>query len=135
MLCVTSESELFWNRRDWTVRNVYTIGIWIQLHFNKNSMKILIKNSTFDLQWIAWIIRTSTVIIKKNKNVHLNSESLSELKNSKNEVSLRLYLKKARFIEEMIYSSNLHHLPLKMFKVFVAIVDNFNKHFFFVRQS
>ena len=103
--------------------------------FQQKFHEILIKNSTFDLQWIAWIIRTSTVIIEKNKNVHLNSEPLSELKNSKNEVSLRLYLKKARFIEEMIYSRNLHHLPLKMFKVFVAIVGNFNRHFFFVRQS
>ena len=36
---------------------------------------------------------TSTCIIKENKNPHLNSKSLSELKNSETEVILKLYLK------------------------------------------
>ena len=32
---------------------------------------------------------------------------------------------------EMIYTGNLHHLPLRMVKVFLVIVDNFNLQFFF----
>ena len=35
---------------------------------------------------------------------------------------------------ETIYAGNLHHLPLRMLKVFLVIVDNFNLQFFFVRQ-
>ena len=56
-------------------------------------------------------MRASTFIISKIKNPHLHSESLSELENSEIEVSLKLYLKKPRFIEETSYSGNLHHLP------------------------
>ena len=39
------------------------------------------------------VMRTSSFIIKKIKNPHLNFDSLIELKNSKIEVSLKLYLK------------------------------------------
>ena len=35
---------------------------------------------------------------------------------------------------ETIYTGNLHHLPLRMLKVFLVIVDNFNLQFFFVSQ-
>ena len=35
---------------------------------------------------------------------------------------------------EKIYTGNLHHLPLRMLKVFLVIIDNFNLQFFFVRQ-
>ena len=35
---------------------------------------------------------------------------------------------------ETIYTGNLHYLPLRMLKVFLVIVDNFNLQFFFVRQ-
>ena len=97
-------------------------------------MKILIKNSTFDLPWNYLKLCEYRLSLLK-KTPHLNSESPSELKNSKTEVSLKLYLKKPQFIKETIYSRNLHHLPLRMLKAFVAIADNFNRHFFFVRQS
>ena len=40
-------------------------------------------------------------------------------------------LKKPRFMVEMIYTGNLHHLSLRMVKVFLVIVDNFNLQFFF----
>ena len=39
------------------------------------------------------VMRTSSFIIKKIKNPHLNFDSFIELKNSKIEVSLKLYLK------------------------------------------
>ena len=54
------------------------------------------------------------ILIKKK--THLNSESLSKLKNLKTKVSLKLYPKKLRFVDETIYSRNLQHLPLRMFK-------------------
>ena len=51
MLNVTPGSELFWNRRDQTVRKGHAMWIWIQLPFNENEIKISIKKSTFDLLW------------------------------------------------------------------------------------
>ena len=66
------------------------------------------------------------LIIKKIENPYLNSETLSELKNSKTRLALKIPFKKPRFIEETIHSGNLHHLPLRMLKVFIAIVDRFN---------
>ena len=35
---------------------------------------------------------------------------------------------------ETIYTGNLHHLPLRMLKIFLVIADNFNLQFFFVKQ-
>ena len=67
-------------------------------------------------------MQISTFIIKKIKNLDLNSESLSDLKNPTNLNNSF----KIRFIEETIYSGNLHHLPLRMLEVFLAIVDNFD---------
>ena len=58
-------------------------------------------------------MRTSTFIMKKIKNPHLNSEFLSELKHSKTEASLELYLKKPRFIEETIFGRNLQYITSK----------------------
>ena len=86
-------------------------------------MKISIKelNFRFTLK-LPEVMRTSTFIIKKKiKNPYLNSESLSELKNSKTEVSL-----KNIFIQETMYSGNLYDLLLRMLKVFIAIVDHVN---------
>ena len=36
---------------------------------------------------------------------------------------------------EWIYSGHLHHLPLRMLKVFLAILDSFNWQYFLVRHS
>ena len=49
MLSVTSQLELFWNKRDRTVTKRNGIWIWIQLPFNENRIKISIKKSTFNL--------------------------------------------------------------------------------------
>ena len=135
MLGVPSGSEMFWNRRYWTVRKGYIMWIWIQLTVNKNCMEILIKISTFNLPWnYLKLCEHQLLSLKKLKTRILNSESLSELKNSITEVNLKLCLKKIRFIEKAIYyNRNLHHL--RMLKVFLSIVDNFNRHIFFVRQS
>ena len=61
-------------------------------------------------------IRSSTFIIKKLKTRIL----IQNLKNWETEVSLKQFLKKP------IESGNLHHLPLRMLKVFLVILDNFN---------
>ena len=126
MLSVTWGSELFWNRRDWTMRKRDGMWIWIQLPFIKNRMKISIKKATFGLPW---------------NYLKLCKYQLSTLKNQKpasklmeTEVSLKRFLKKDRFIVEPIYTGNLHQLSLWMLKVFLVILDNFNLHFFFVRQ-
>ena len=89
---------------------------------------ILIKKSTFDLLW-------NYLTLCERQLASLKKLKMSELKNSKTEVSLKLYLKRIRFIEETIYSRTLHQLPLQMLKVFLSIVDNFKWHFFSVRQS
>ena len=123
MLDVTSGSELFWNRRNWTVRKGYTMWIWIQLPSKKECMRILVKKSTFDLPW-------NYLTLCERQLASLKKLKMRELKNSKIEVSLKLYLKRIRFIEETIYSRTLHQSPLQMLKVFLAIVDNFNWHFF-----
>ena len=80
-------------------------------------MKISIKKSTFDF------------IIKKLKPA-------SKLRSWKIE-KLRLDLinsLKNRFLVKTIYGGNLHHLPLRMLKVYLAIADNFNWQFFLARQ-
>ena len=128
MLGVTSGSKLFWNRRNWTLRKAYTMWTWIQLPCKKECMKILVKKSTFDLLW-------NYLTLCERQLASLKKLKMSELKNSKTEVSLKLYLKRIRFIEETIYSRTLHQLPLQMLKVFLSIVDNFKWHFFSVRQS
>ena len=67
---------------------------------------------------------------EKIKIPHLNSEFLSALKNSETEVSVKQFLKNTpRLQEETIYSGNLYHLPLRMLKLCLAIVDNFNWQF------
>ena len=126
MLGVTSGSELSWNRKDWALKKWNTMWILIQLPANENCIKF---NFRLTLK-LPEVMRKPTFIIKK-----VNSESISELKNLETEVSLKQYLKKTQFLEETIYSRNLHHLPLQILKVFLAIIDNFSRQFFFVRQS
>ena len=75
MLCVTSGSELFWNRRNWTTTNRNVMWIWIQLPFNENRMKISIKKSILDLQW---------------NYLELYKHQLSSLKNKKPSPKLRI---------------------------------------------
>ena len=116
MLGVTSGSELFWNRRDWTVRKGDDMWIWIQLPFNENRMKISIKKATFDLPW---------------NYLKLCKYQLSSLENQKPASKLQI---SQWFMVETIYTGNFHHLPLRMLKLFLVIVDNFNLQFFFVRQ-
>ena len=134
MLGVTSGSKLFWNSRDWTVRIGDGMWIWIQLLFNENHKKISIKKATFDLPWNHLkLCKYQLSSLENQKILHLNSESFSELKNLETEVSLKRFLKKKQFMVEMIYTGKLHHLTLRMLKVFLVIVDNFNLQFFFVR--
>ena len=97
--------------------NLDSITLQQKSHENFNS-KI---NFRFTLK-LPEVMRTSAFINKKIRNLHLNSESLNELKNSETEVSLKQYLDTPRFIEETIYSGNLHHLPLRMLKVFLFLV-------------
>ena len=49
MLGVTLGSELFWNRRDRTVKEKKWCVNLESIPFNENRMKISIKNSTVDL--------------------------------------------------------------------------------------
>ena len=51
MLGVTSGSELFWNKRDQTVRKENAMRIWIHLPFNENRKIISIQKWNFDLPW------------------------------------------------------------------------------------
>ena len=53
-LLVLTSSELFWNRRDRSVRKGYTMWIWIKLPFNENRMKISIKNQLSIYPEITW---------------------------------------------------------------------------------
>ena len=61
-------AELFWSRRNWTVKKGNTMWIWIQLLSNENPMKISIKiiNFQFTLK-LPEIIGTSAFIIKRLK--------------------------------------------------------------------
>ena len=67
------------------------------------------------------------------KTIQINTISVS-WKIWKLKLALNDFLKKTRFMVEMIRTGNLKHLPLWMLKVFLVIVDNFNLQFFFVRQ-
>ena len=90
MLGVTSGLELFWNRSDRTVRKPNVIWIWIQLPFKESRMKISLKQSTSDLPWnILKLSEHQLPSLKKIKNLHLNSESLSELEVLDTDVSLK----------------------------------------------
>ena len=102
MLGGSSGLELFWNGRDLTVRKGHAMWIWIPSPFSKNRMKILIKNSNFDLPWNYLKLCE-----------HLHSKSLSEQKNSETDVSLKNFLKN-QFMLETICSGNLN-LSLRMF--------------------
>ena len=59
-------------------------------------------------------------MIEKLKTHMKNPESLSELEHLKTEVSLKIIP-----LKNPIYSENLHHLSLRILKVFLAIVNNF----------
>ena len=91
-------------------------------------------NYQFTLK-IPEIIRTSTFIVKKSKNPHLNSKSLSELENSKAAVSLKQFLEKTQLIVKTNHSVNLDQLAFRMLKVFLATADDFNRQLFLVLQS
>ena len=67
--------------------------------------------------------------------MHLNFKSLSEQKNSKTEVNLKQFLKKTRFIVKTNYRGNLHLLAPQILKVFIAIANDFKRHFFLVMES
>ena len=67
------------------------------------------------------------------KTIQINTISVS-WKIWKLRLALNDFLKKPRFMVQMIYTVNLHHLLLWIWKVFLVIVDNFNLQFFFVRQ-
>ena len=101
MLGVTSGSELFWNRRNWTVRKGNGMWIWIQLPFNENRMEILIKKQLSIYPEIIWNYVNISFHYEKIKNPHLNFESLSELKNLENEINLKRFL-----IKTAIYGGN-----------------------------
>ena len=130
MLGITSGLELLWNRRDWTVRK--SNGMWIG--FNYLSTKIAWKFQ-FKYQLSIYSVNYPNINFHycKIKNSHLNPSSSISWKIWKLRLTLNNSLKK-RFMVETIYCGNLHHLPLGILKIFLAILDNFNRNFFFVRQ-
>ena len=109
------------NRRDRIVRKGNVMWIWIQwqLPFTKMAWKFWLRTNFGFTMKLPEIIQTSIFIIRKLKaSPHLNPKSFREFSNLETEVSN---------IVETNITDNLKELP--------ASVDDFNYHFFLVRQS
>ena len=125
MLGVTSGSELFWNRRNRSVRNGNIMWICTQLPFNENRMKISIKKSALDLPCNCPKLSKYQFSSLKNKKPSPKLWTLP--------CALKLKTEVRNSLKNPIYSGNLHHLTLRMLKELLAIVD-FNWQFFLLRQ-
>ena len=103
MLGVTSGSELVWNRREWTVRK-RDKGMTCEFGSNYLSTKIAwkfqLKKQLSIYSEVIWNYANISFHHSKIKNPHLNSESLTELKNFETEISLK------RFLKKTIYGGN-----------------------------
>ena len=95
--------------------NLDSISFQRKLHKNFN-YKI---NFRYTLQ-LSEIIQTSTFIIKKLKTSIQTSNPSVSWKTQK------LRLVSNNYLKNSIYVGNYHHLPMRMLKVFPAIVDDFN---------
>ena len=94
-------------------------------------MKISIKKSTFGIHWNHLKLSKHKLSSLKMKNLHLNSESLSELENSETEFSINNPLKRWKLIfshcrrfQLTIFLSHATTLA-GIFRKLVALLHNF----------